>query len=131
MDPKKQELNPELKEIYERVMNTQVKTPASSPPVTPPPAQNPSAPTAVSPPAGGSELGSFAPAGAGAQSAPNVETKPFVFTGSKITTPQDPLTSQSQTAAPGKKISGPIIIGSVVILVILWGLFWAKIFGLI
>ena len=66
MDPKKQELNPELKEIYDRVMNTQVKSegqpqsaPSQPPPATP---QAPSAPPGTvrnpaPPPAGQSDLG--------------------------------------------------------------------------
>lgn len=125
MDPKKQELNPELKEIYDRVMNTQVKNP-----------QNTTASTAVS--AGAPQPGSFAPPVGGAQSAPqnpsappppqtsapvspNLENKPFIFTGNKLT--------QAHSGS-SKKISKPIIAVFVVILIVVWGLFWAKFFGL-
>lgn len=151
MDPKKQELNPELKEIYDRVMNTQVKNeaqpqsalsqplpqaqqaPLQSQPANPDPfapsttpvkqpgsfANAQSGPTAVSFPS----HGPLAPQERTAQFAP------FVFTGNKVTTAQEPNTSQSQTHT-NKKISGPIIAVLVVILLVAWALFWAKFFGL-
>ncbi|OGH16984.1 MAG: hypothetical protein A3C30_01900 [Candidatus Levybacteria bacterium RIFCSPHIGHO2_02_FULL_40_18] len=141
MDPKKQELNPELKQIYDRVMNTQVKTqaPTSAPAVSSQPTlsvpaspsqggQNPSAPPppASVPPGGASQPGASAPPVGGIQSTP------FVFTGNKITTPQLSQTSQPQmNTAPAKKISGPMIAVGVVILIVIWAFFWAKIFGLI
>ncbi|MBI4091649.1 MAG: hypothetical protein HY427_00355 [Candidatus Levybacteria bacterium] len=143
MDPKKQELNPELKEIYDRVMNTQVKSPSSPTSVsagvpqpvslanaqsdpTPikhvdPFASVQSAPTSVSAPQSGAPQPG---ASASAQSAP------FVFTGNKVTTPQEPTAFQSQTST-NKKISTPIIAVLVVVLIVVWALFWAKFFGLI
>ena|SRR3990172_8370433 len=135
MDPKKQELNPELKEIYDRVMNTQVKSEAQpqSAPSQPPP-QAPQAPAA--PP--GTVWNPAPPPSAEAKQDPFfspppqrsiTDTKPFVFTGNKVTTPQEPNASQSQTHT-NKKISAPIIAVLVVVLIVVWALFWAKFFGL-
>ena len=138
MDPKKQELNPELKEIYDRVMNTQVKSesqPQSTPSQTPP--ATPQAPTAPPPPAGQIPLrgataeASQDPSLSSAPVRPLVDTKPFVFTGNKVTTQQEPHTSQSQMFSTPKRVSGPVIAVLVVILIVVWALFWAKIFGLI
>lgn len=149
MDPKKQDLNPELKEIYDRVMNTQVKpnapTATTPPPQTPTSAATPiaSAPSAV-PPIGSPVM---PPAGSPTTPQPNqgptqagipqpgVESKPFVFTGNKVTTPQattSPQLNQAQIhTSSGKKLSTPVIAVLVVILIVVWALFWAKIFGLI
>lgn len=136
MDPKKQELNPELKEIYDRVMNTQVKSegqPQSAP--SQPPPVTPQAPAAPPPPAGQSDLRGAAaeanrdPFFSPPPQRPITDTKPFVFTGNKVTTPREPNTSQSQTYT-NRKISGPIITVLVVVLIVVWALFWAKFFGL-
>lgn len=148
MDPKKQELNPELKEIYDRVMNTQAKSEAQpqSASSQPPPAapQAPAAPPgtvlspASPPPAGQSVLrGDTAEAKQDPFFSPQpqrsiTDTKPFVFTGNKVTTPQTPYATQSQmNPTSSKKVSGPIIAVLVVLLIVVWTLFWAKFFGLI
>ena len=125
MDPKKQDLNPELKQIYDRVMNTQ----APNAPVTPLPSRE----------AGSSFAGQVpfqpAPAQAIPQPAqpaapqPISEPKAFVFTGNKIMTPQGE-THTSNVITSKKGLSGSIIAVLVVILVIAWGALWAKIFGL-
>ncbi|OGH18619.1 MAG: hypothetical protein A2868_02545 [Candidatus Levybacteria bacterium RIFCSPHIGHO2_01_FULL_40_15b] len=149
MDPKKQELNPELKEIYDRVMNTQAKSEAQSQSAPPQPLQTTSvptpvkqaapfanaenAPTAVSaPPAGGAPPGTVWNPAPQPGSFASAQSAPFVFTGNKVTTPQTPHATQSQTnLASSKKISGPIIVVLVVILIVMWALFWAKFFGVI
>ena len=137
MDPKKQDLNPELKQIYDRVMNTQVGSkpsgaeslpPGQSPlggggggaPATPPPTQ-PHVPVQPAP----------------AQTTPQPvvlqpisEPKSFVFTGNKIVSPQGGTHTDSNVITSKKGLSGSIIAVLVVILVIAWGSFWAKIFGL-
>jgi hypothetical protein len=105
MDPKKQDLNPELKEIYNRVMNTQIKPPAN-PPVQQAASQGP--------------IQSLAP------SAPTIDNKPLVFTGNKLTS-----ISTGPHSGAKLKLAGPIIGILAVILIIVWGLFWAKFFGLI
>ena len=120
MDPKKSELNPELKEIYERVMNTQVKD-ESQPQSTPPPQQQ----TTPPPPPAAPQPPNPAP------QTPVTSTN-FVFTGNKVTTPEPMHISQPQAhSGPAKKMSGSIIAILVVILIVVWGLFWAKLFGLI
>ena len=146
MDPKNQNLTPELKQIYDRVMNTEVQkagapqgsapqTPIHTSPATPvaPPAtpvSTPASPAAMPPPtiptANPHDVLSSAPP------RPLTDDKTFVFNGSKITTPEGSTEAHAQ-AAPGtsKKISGKIIGLLVVVLVIVWGLFWAKLFGLI
>lgn len=148
MDPKKQELNPELKEIYDRVMNTQAKSEAQpqSAPSQPPPAtpQAPAAPPgtvrnpAPPPPVGQNILrGATAEANQDPFFSPPpqrsiTDTKPFVFTGNKVTTPQAPYATQSQmNLTSSKRVSGPIIAVLVVVLIVVWTLFWAKFFGLI
>ncbi len=165
MDPKKQQLNPELKEIYDRVMNTQVKTnPSTQPQVSTPPAGQMAPSTAVSsnarepglPPLAGAGLQTV-PGGAGGQSAP--QTSPaatlggiaspnpvaapaapapagggqsapssFVFTGDKVTTP---LSGTQSHGGQTKKVPGSVIMVLVAILIIVWGFFWAKFFGLL
>lgn len=160
MDPKKQDLTPELKQIYERVMNTQVKKPegvtqgvgqptppaagqtpsvgtlsggaglsgASTPAPPPPPplsnvAPNPTPPQGSTQPNEGF-LSSVPPR-------PVTESKSFVFTGNKITTPQSSPIAGAQTGlAGGKKISGKIIALLVVVLFVVWAVFWTKFFGL-
>ena len=134
MDPKKQELNPELKQIYERVMNTQVGAPASpqSPISEQAPTQSVPPHPAIQTPAKATTNVTQDPFQASAPQGPAVDTKPFVFTGNKVTTPQETHTPQSQSAAViSKKMSEPIIAVLALILIVVWGLFWAKFFGLI
>lgn len=147
MDQKKQNLTPELKEIYDRVMNTQVQnTPgapmngadaAKTPPIPENHPQNTMAapsmpqatpnPTPVPPPP---PTSAPAPSSAPNPAAPNPigKSSNFVFTGNKMTTPAGTTTVQVNTG--GKKISGMVIVGLVVVLLAVWAVFWAKIFGL-
>lgn len=115
MDPKKQELTPELKQIYDRVMNTQVKpspAPQQAPTATPPPPQAQQAPNQTSQE---SFLSSVPPR-------PVTAAQSFAFSGK---------TAESQEAESGKKMdAGKIIAAGVVILVIVWAVFWAKFFEL-
>ncbi len=128
MDPKKQDLNPELKQIYDRVMNTQVPNkPSGTEPlqnVTPTPSPQPS----ISTPQGPTQAAPLPPQPAAPQ--PISEPKSFVFTGNKVITPQDGGQGTTQTAGTKKGIPGILIGVLVVILVIAWGALWAKIFGL-
>lgn len=123
MDPKKQDLNPELKQIYDRVMNTQVP----NKPVNPP-APQAAAPTPVeqTPPVPAQ------PAMPQPQPTPQPISgaKSFVFTGNKIITPQGANQNATQTTSTKKGIPGSLIAVLIVILVIAWGALWAKIFGL-
>lgn len=124
MDPKKQDLNPELKQIYDRVMNTQVAKSTASPQSQTPIISQPTVaqPVTVAPPQ------TSPPTQAVPQ--PISEPKAFVFTGNKIITPQGEAHLGTQTTASKKGLSGSIITILVVILVIAWGALWAKIFGL-
>lgn len=145
MDPKKQQnLTPELKQIYERVMNTQVKkdepqapAPQSTSSTTPPPAaptipvatsSTPTTPTVPQAPAQNEAFLSSVPPRPITDS-----SKPFVFTG-KAPKPeehaQQPSGSPSATPTKSKKISTPIIAVLVIVLVVVWGVFWAKLLGL-
>ena len=133
MDPKKQALTPELKQIYDRVMNTQVagKTPAGPSPTpttnipnTPPPEasgqpntaplSNPAAAqTGVVPePAAQPFLSSVPPR-------PVADTKQFVFTGKKIETPNASMGGAQVQVNGSKKLSGKIIAVLVGVLIIL------------
>ncbi len=146
MDPKKQQnLTPELKQIYERVMNTQVKkdtpqasatpqpattttTPPPASPTTPPENTAPATPQTPQAPAQNEAFLSSVPPRPITDS-----SKPFVFTG-KAPKPeehaQQPSGSPTATPTKSKKISTPIIVVLVVVLVIVWGVFWAKLLGL-
>lgn len=136
MDPKKQDLSPELKEVYERVMNTQAKPTTGGAPAPAPtvpqaaPTPSPSMPTPPAP----------APAAPTPEAAPPTPTpttqtiepttpapSTFAFSGNKMTSPQG--TAAKDTA--GKKKIPPFVIPiGVVVLVIAWAALWAKIFGL-
>lgn len=153
MDPKKQDLTPELKQIYDRVMNTQVanKTPAglnstpatpisNSPPTTQVPSTNttntqwqsaatPLVNPTISQPATTPESVSQ-PFLSSVPPRPITETKPFVFTGKKIETSNASPEGNQVQANGSKKMSGKIIAASVGVLIILWSVFWAKFFGL-
>lgn len=135
MDPKNTDLTPELKQVYDRVMNTQIKTPESlsaTPPSSQPsaPAPLPSAPsqtpsTTPSNPTTGQDpfLSSLPPR-------PIADTKPFVFTGNKVTTHEENQSSRVKSSS-SNKISVKIIGLVVVVLIVVWALFWTKLFGLI
>jgi hypothetical protein len=111
MDSKKQELSPELKQVYERVMNTQVAkdtaapgTPATSAPQTPAPAV----------------------------AAPSVQTQPSPQP-SAAPTPAPTIANLKGTTAKGgskSMLSGKVIGLLVVVLLAVWGVFWAKLFGM-
>ena len=140
MDQKNQNLTPELKQIYNRVMNTQVKqppapaastgpitTPSNGGQVTPPTPQT----TTPQPIAQPSSLPTNQPSGTLPSVPPRPLTddkKPFVFNG-KVEGEQND-TQPGTHAAEGKKISGSVIVLGVAVLIIVWGLLWAKIFGL-
>ena len=144
MDQKNQNLTPELKQIYDRVMNTQVKQPptpaaASTGPIpapsnggqitppTPQPMAQPSPASTTQP----SSLPTNQPSGTLPSVPPRPLTddkKPFVFNG-KVEGEQND-TQPGTHAAEGKKISGSVIVLGVAVLIIVWGLLWAKIFGL-
>ena len=157
MDQKKQNLTPELKEIYDRVMNTQVQnapgTPmngndaAKTPPIPenhpqntmtapaapqPSPVPNPSPVPPPPPPAAAQPAQPTQPAtnATSNPAAPNPigKNSNFVFTGNKMTTPAGTATVQVNSG--GKKISGMVIVGLVLVLLAVWAVFWAKIFGL-
>lgn len=133
MDQKKQDLNPELKQIYERVMNTQVSKPETpiAGSATPPPPATPDAASAQTAPPPPQPNPTGAPFISNAAPKPITENKTFVFTGNKIVTPQNQPHAPANTATPAKKgVTGPIIGVLVVILVVVWGVFWAKIFAL-
>ncbi|KKQ96068.1 MAG: hypothetical protein A3C27_01450 [Candidatus Levybacteria bacterium RIFCSPHIGHO2_02_FULL_39_36] len=152
MDPKKN-LTPELKQIYDRVMNTQVKKPENptetpSGPITNPvpspieanvtpsplpsqepiqqPSPNPAAPSPINTaPTNEAFLSSVPPR-------PLTDTKPFVFTGNKISSPQVKTETGNQAhVSQNKKLSGKIVAMFVVVLIVIWTLIWAKFFGLL
>lgn len=162
MDPKKQQsLTPELKQIYERVMNTQVSpnTPPAAPvqtatptpsPVTPPvsapvtpsqpmPSQPvPEIPTAppVTQPIANNPAPNSTPAqnlGGIAQKPLSANPQPFTFSNKAPSPTQaaNPNQPFSATTKPKKKMSGMIIGALVVVLVAVWTLFWIKFFNLI
>jgi hypothetical protein len=129
MDPKKQELHPELKQIYDRVMSTDVKrAPAGTPAPASQPGPTVAAPTAPNIPSAPSPAPAPEPTG----------PAPFL-----PTTPPKPAQAQSAPAAPqmnpsvqAKKssakssFSGKIIALLVVVVLVAWGVLWAKIFAL-
>ncbi len=140
MDSKKQNLTPELKQIYDRVMNTQVEakpaTGTAPTPQTPPPPA--AAPITTTPPLNTATTTPEAPKSAmkitppaGGVQAPGAATmntdKPFVFSGNKVTTPQG---TTSVKVEGSKGVSGVVIAGLVVVLLVVWGVFWAKLLGL-
>jgi hypothetical protein len=129
MDPKKQELNPELKQIYERVMSTDVKkneVPVSSaqpqavaPQVNPQPA--PLQPPSPTPTAGPAPL-----------SAPYLPQTPPAQQAIPSPTPNpQPTPGMSVKKTHSKSmLSGKIIAMLLMVLFVAWGVLWAKIFEL-
>ena len=135
MDPKKQDLNPELKQIYDRVMNTQVAKPSGAEPLrggAPTASPQPQTPTIPQPTVAQPVTAPPPQTPPPPQAAPQPisEPKDFVFTGNKIISPQGEIHADTHAADSKKGLSGSIIAVLVVILVIAWGAFWAKIFGL-
>lgn len=166
MDSKKANLTPELKEIYDRVMNTTstpkapaqpsqqaAPTPQNPPsppiqpqgmpslsePIAPPPLPGPQQPPPVQPqfhgPQNSESLTETSnPAEEALSSTP---ARPisndgvFSFSGGSV---KNSPTTQSGLSAQGNKktlISKPILIILGLIFVVIWGIFWAIIFGLI
>lgn len=154
MDSNKQNLTPELKAIYDRVMNTPVgsppggnppapgstpptptppqpPTPSSSQPPPPTPSEAPPVPTPATPPESAAPLPSIPPR--------QIDTtdKPFVFSASnKQETKQEKHDSEqpqpeaaSTNEAPKKKLLSPPVmaLGGVAFL-ILYAVIWLKIF---
>ena len=148
MDPKKQALNPELKQIYERVMNTQIKPlPGDATPTTAALATGattlatPAAPTdANKPPAAAAPPIPNPPAAIGTvpgATAPSVPPKPlgttnngFVFSGNKMKPAQGAQPTAGAKPA-GRKIPMPVIMVGIVVFIVIWGVVWAKVLGLI
>ena len=192
MDTKKTNLTPELKEIYDRVMNTSgskaAATPGTTPPLAtsamppagqsplgtpsmPPPlgttppvmpaepaAPNPlggtmppplEMPTAPAQPAAPNPLGGAMPpmngmptmdstaeqALSSAPARPISEGNTFAFSGTAHQPPASPTVPGTATPAAGakkkSKISLPVLIVLGLVFIIVWGLFWAIIFGFI
>lgn len=145
MDPKKQNLTPELKQIYDRVMNTQVKKPEPAAPVAAPTTTtapnaapqtpvaaanpNPTPTTAPQQPQPGGNVGNNAFLSS-TPPRPLTGDKTFVFTGNKMTTAQGTTEVHAPGTVAKKKISPPILIAGIVVGVVVWALIWAKVFGL-
>lgn len=163
MDDKKKNLTPELKQIYERVMNTPAGArtnpnaqtqPQAQTPVTASPAPIQASQTAQTPPISQSTQPQMPPipAPTGPSVTPSQTTLPpqpaqgvsfaapqpvnpsgsFVFTGKNNNTASPaptPIAGQTMATKSGKKLSSPIIAILVGVLMIAWGIFWAKIFG--
>lgn len=148
MDKKQTNLSPELKEIYDRVMNTSA-TAKTAAPAAPPPPITPSPALSHTPPPptpGPSPAAHPAPARPSEITMPSVPdtadgaltsspprpvsvvdgTKPFSFSGTASTPKEE--------AKPGEKkagISMPILIVLGVAFVAVWGVFWLVILGFI
>ena len=154
MDPSKQNLSPELKEVYDRVMNTQTAKPAAGAQPAAPASSMPSAPSAapqttppVEPPvqaatpAMGVQTTTSAPVMPSAPSAmPSAPVAPsapsaspqapspttFVFNGGKVSTPN----AKTEAASGKKKFPTFLIPVGILVLVVAWAILWAKIFKL-
>ena len=154
MDSKKTNLTPELKEIYDRVMNTQsakgkpVPTPTTAPVSTPPPPPMPptNTPPVVPPipqvlpqPAPSqAEPPTLTPAEDALTSSPArpvSEGNTFSFSGTVHNAPVDKKIKDKKVEAAGDKkkarLSLPILIALGVVFLIVWCIFWAVIFGFI
>ncbi len=159
MDPKKQNLTPELKQIYDRVMNTQANpqttpnaaqtpgqapttTPGSTAPTSPLGTTPPSTPIMPAPNAPVSGIPTSTPNSTPGTMAPNQpflssvpprpvtdDTKPFVFNG-KAPAGANQTKGESKLAGL-KKIPMPVIAAGAVVLIIVYGVICAKLFGLI
>ncbi len=168
MDAKKTNLTPELKEIYDRVMNTK-GTPVGGNgalPTTPPPVATslqtqmpqtadatqmpslgtppamPAAPVMAQPaqaaqmPAapnfGAQPLGTNAEQALSSTPArPISEGNTFAFNGGSVKPAPGPSTQTAEGAKKKAKISLPILIVLGVVFIVVWGVFWAIVLGLI
>lgn len=148
MDNKKTNLTPELKEIYDRVMNTTAPqkaaptpppTPAQPNPLTPPPtppihADIPSPLNA--PPAAAPVIPLQTPAEDALSSTParpvsEIDNKAFSFSGTASTPPAVSQTNKPASEKKESKLSLPVLIVIGIVFLVVWGVFWAIIFGFI
>jgi hypothetical protein len=145
MDPKKSNLTPELKEIYDRVMNTTAtpKTPPKAP-VAPQVSKADTAPSMNSlnpaPSVNTASLNPSPPTPA-EDALTNTPARPlssqntFSFSGKAEPMPEAPSVSLDETVSKKKKsqmkLSLPILITLGIAFIIVWGLFWAVMFGII
>lgn len=161
MDPKKQDLTPEMKQIYDRVMNTQVNKPQTPPSVsqtqpasplselntsqlsTPPipesqsttapqeaiqtPPVSPATPTAQAAPDSSSESEAFL---SSVPPRPVTDNQSFAFSNNKVTTGTSSAPAPQVSNTSQKKFSTPVIAFGMIVLVVVWAVVWAKIFGL-
>jgi hypothetical protein len=134
MDNKKTNLTPELKEIYDRVMNT--TAPQQAAPTPPPPSIHADIPSPLNtPPAAAPVIQMPTPAEDALSSTParpvsEIDNKAFSFSGTAPTPPSAPQTDKSSQKKESK-ISLPILIVIGIVFLVVWGVFWAIIFGFI
>lgn len=135
MDPKKSaNLTPELKEIYDRVMNT-TPTPklATPPPVQAPSAlpQTPTSPQAPTPSPKAQPVPSLNAADeALSETPPRPLTTGNTFSFNGTVKAQSDENSVATTKGKSK-ISLPILIVLGIVFIVVWAVFWAIIFGFI
>lgn len=135
MDPKTMpNLDPKLKEVYERVMKTQTQPPPQPPPSPPPPTPQPQAqPPPPVPPAVNNE-----PSPAPSAKPPAAELSPTpqnTFHSTQVFNPDAPssTTSPSTDAAAPKskgKISPVVLVLTGVVFFVIYAIVWMKIFNL-
>ena len=151
MDNKKTNLTPELKEIYDRVMNTTAPQKAAPVPpqpnlsaATPPPVQTGIPNPLNTPPAAAPVMPSMpalpklnepTPAENALSSTParpvsEIDNKAFSFSGTAPTPPAVPQTDKP-VGKKGSKMSLPVLIVIGIVFLVVWGVFWAIIFGFI
>lgn len=147
MDPKKSNLTPELKEIYDRVMNTTAtpKTPPKAPAAPPAPKADTTQTLSMDSlnPAPSVNTASLnpAPPTPAEDALTNTPARPlssqntFSFSGKAEPMPEAPSVSLDETAGKKKKnqmkLSLPILIALGIAFILVWGLFWAVMFGII
>ena len=154
----KQNLTPELKQAYDRIMNT--PAPATTTPVAQPNTTTPQAPTPQPPiPTPGPSVTPPTTTAPSTISTPATTPQPepaqspflssvpprqvtstgsFSFSDKKGQAPTAPTTTHqagvvpggASTAATNKKLSGPIVAILIAVLVVVWTLFWAKFFNI-
>lgn len=157
MDSKKTNLTPELKEIYDRVMNTQsakdkpTPTPIAPPSTTPPPLPPTNTPP-LAPPMPHVPPQAVPSPAQSAQTIPSVQTpaedaltssparpvsegNTFSFSGTVHNAPVDQKIKDKKGEVTGEKkkarLSLPILIALGIVFLIVWCVFWAVIFGFI
>jgi len=155
----KQNLTPELKQAYDRIMNTPAPTknipvatqpgtagpqaPTPTPPIpTPgpsvtPPTATPNTPIAT-PNTTPQPTPTHAPFLSSIPPRPVTQTGSFAFSDKKVQQAPTPTPAAHPGAVAGgtsavvvnKKLSGPIVAILIVVLVVVWTLFWAKFFNI-